>query len=383
MTGSDDATVRTWDLATSRCLFSLTDAKDYVRAQAPSPSSKHVWMVGSSDRKARLYDLRTQKCLFTLDHGYQVDDVLILPGGARAVTIGGAEAKVWDFFAGGRLVSRLGSHAKAVTCGAIDTVGQRLLTGGLDGQVKVHDLTTYETTAALAYGSQILTVAVSPDGQRVGVGMVDGTADVRARKGFADDLPATEPGGGLKERQFEGWGRGFEKEKTKPRGPRPGTMRYYMRGGGESVVDDRDVVVGKQGKSNLKPYDKLLQKFAYGKALDTALETKTTSIVVSVIEELILRSALEGALAGRDQESLVPILSLIRRNIRNPLYTVRLTQLSNVVLDMYGGEFGHGSEADKLLTGILSCVHEERLVCRQLSLMQGAIESIMAAAEIG
>lgn len=409
MSGCDDGVVRAWDLGTSRQLFSLRGSADYVRTQALSPTTKHIWATGSYDRRARVYDLRTRELLFTLNHGYQVDQVLLLPGGSRAVTIGGPEVKIWDFFAGGTCAGTLRNHAKAVTCGALNCTGEKLLTGGLDGLVKVHDISNLELLSSMSFGGQVLSLAVAPQDSRIAVGLLDGTVDIRARKsGVASsaivpgDAAGAKPAGGglisdepvllpqatgaLKERLFDGWGRGFEKPKRKE--ARPGTMRYYLRGQNAKPTDDRDIVVKKRRRTGLKTHDVLLRKFAYGEALDSVLvstwNTKKALVAFSVIEELIARDGLRAALSGRDSASLEPLLSLISSKINEPAHSAMLAHLTDTVLDMYGAMFGQadkGLSIDGLLFKIHQKVRREVALVRHLSSMQGMLEMLQQTVE--
>ena len=68
----------------------------------------------------------------------------------------------------------------------------------------------------------------------------------------------------------------------------------------ESVEDA--VVVGERNRQ-LKPYEKLLQKFNYQKALDSVLRTRNPLAIVAVLEELNFRNGLSIALAGRNESS--------------------------------------------------------------------------------
>lgn len=76
LTGSDDKTARLWDLPTSTTVATLDGHGDYVRAQAPSMASPHLWATGSYDHILRLFDLRKQAPIFSLDHGYPVRSTL-------------------------------------------------------------------------------------------------------------------------------------------------------------------------------------------------------------------------------------------------------------------------------------------------------------------
>lgn len=394
MTGCDDGIVRGWDIATSKLLFTLRGSADYVRTQAPSPVSRHVWATGSYDRRARVYDLRSRKVLFTLDHGSQVDQILLLPGGSRAVTLGGPDVKVWDFFSGGKMVGQLSNHAKAVTCGALSTDGGHILTGGLDGEVKVHDSGSLEMVSSMSFAGQVLSVAVAPQNSRVAVGLIDGTIDVRAQSGKRNPaltLPASnmigddpvfvpQQKGALKERLFDGWGRGFEKEKRKHYNP--GSMRYYLRGASAKPSDNRDVVVTKKKeRKKLKKHDRLLQRFSYGEALDSVMVKKwslqRTKLAVAVIEELIARDGLRLALSNRIPRTLEPILCLLFCRIADPFFSKTLCHVLENVLDLYAGMFGNCSKddgIDGLLAKIKGKVHDEVVTIRQLCSIQGMVD---------
>lgn len=401
MTGCDDGIVRGWDLATAKQLFTLRGSADYVRSQASSPASRHIWAAGSYDGRARIYDLRTRDPVFTIAHGAQVDKIILLPGGARAVTIGGPSVKVWDFFSGGKCVGELECHAKAVTCGAVAENGKKLLTGGLDGMVKVHDMGSLELVSTIPCRGQVLSLAVGPDDSHVAAGLVDGTVDVRGKvsgraaavvkmpdSGYGDE-PTFVPQetGALKERLFEGWGRGFKKTKAKKKTANPGSMRYFMRGQNSKLTDARDVVVKKRRRTGLKEHDVMLRKFAYGRALDSVLvegkwKPRTTRLAVGLIEELIARDGLRTALAGRSADGLVPILRLINSKIGDPEFSVLLCHVTNVVLDLYGGIFGQGERrdaVDALLFKIQQKVKREIVVIRQLCSLQGMLEMIPSA----
>ena len=55
------------------------------------------------------------------------------------------------FASGGQLLHSFSNHQKTVTALAVDGTGSRLLSGGLDGHIKIHDLTTYRISHALKY----------------------------------------------------------------------------------------------------------------------------------------------------------------------------------------------------------------------------------------
>lgn len=82
----------------------------------------------------------------SLSHVVAEQCMVCWSAGGLAVTAGGTSLCVWDTMAGGRLLQRLSQHQKTVTCVALsplagpDTAAApRMLSGSLDGHVKVRD----------------------------------------------------------------------------------------------------------------------------------------------------------------------------------------------------------------------------------------------------
>lgn len=79
-TGSDDRTVRVFDLATEKQLSKFDHVHtDYVRALTPgSATNPHLFLSGSYDRTMKLIDRRmsnNDNILMNFDHGDQVESV--------------------------------------------------------------------------------------------------------------------------------------------------------------------------------------------------------------------------------------------------------------------------------------------------------------------
>ena len=108
------------------------------------------------------------------------------------VSVGGQDACVWDVLGGGKLLKRLRCHQKTImSCHVAPDGGPppvlehgsfaarsgaggratapRLLTGSLDGHVKVHELDDFSVASA-KYPGPVLAVALSPDANALAVG---------------------------------------------------------------------------------------------------------------------------------------------------------------------------------------------------------------------
>jgi len=85
LSGSDDVTVRWWDVTTGAQLLRLDGHADYVRAGAHSPSSLDTWATGGYDHACKLWDVRSGRAVMDLGHGAPIEDLAWFGSGARLV----------------------------------------------------------------------------------------------------------------------------------------------------------------------------------------------------------------------------------------------------------------------------------------------------------
>lgn len=276
LSGGDDVTIRWWDISEGKQVARLDGHSDYVRAAACSPSSEATWLSGAYDHTVKLWDVRAKEAVMEFTHGAPVEDLAFFPSGSIAVTAGGNQLCVWDLV-GGKLLRRLSNHQKTVTSVLVSPMtganggAPRLLSGSLDGHVKVYELDSYKVTHASKYPAPILSMGLSPDCGLLAVGMADGNLSVRKHArpvGTGGDVTLSRA--------------------ARNRGKihlNASSYRYFIRGQNEKAAKS-DYVVARQRKAKLAPYDKLLRRFRYSDALDAALATGRPEVVASVLEEL-------------------------------------------------------------------------------------------------
>ena len=179
ISGSEDGTLRVWDLATGQQIATLQGHAGWVHACAVTPDGRRV-VSGSSDRTLKVWDLATGHEVATLQgHAGWVHACAVTPEGRRVVSGSGDQTlKVWDL-ATGHEVATLHGHAGGVRACAVTPDGRRLVSGSSDKTLKVWDLATGHEVATLqGHAGEVRACAVTPDGRRLVSGSSDKTLKV-------------------------------------------------------------------------------------------------------------------------------------------------------------------------------------------------------------
>ncbi|KAI5077553.1 hypothetical protein GOP47_0007377 [Adiantum capillus-veneris] len=378
LSGSDDTTVRWWDVPTESEVLRLEGHADYVRSGSANPSSGDVWATGSYDHTVNLWDLRTSNVVLKLQHGKPLEDVLFFPSGGLLATAGGNVVKIWDILGGGRLLHALGSHQKTVTSLCITppirvnsndlVTSKRLLTGSLDGHVRVFDISDFKVVHASKYDSPIMSMDLSQSMSTMAVGTSEGKLFIRQKKKVA----AAE---GANKKSISNVI--YEEPKIETV-LRPSNYRYFLRGRSEKATEE-DFYVAQQRRLKLAEYDRHLRKFRYKEALVSSLKTFNPTVVLAVMEELICRRGLISAVSNLDTTSLELLLDFLRRNVTLPQYSRILIPFAHKVLDKCAGDFCLSPSILHQVAILRDKVEDEVRLQESLQSLQGLIQPLIQA----
>jgi WD40 repeat protein/serine/threonine protein kinase len=173
--GSDDGTVKLWDVGSGRVLATLKHENTPLSV-AFSPDGKML-ASGSYDRTVNLWDVAAGHKLATLNgHGGAVNSVAFSSDGKK-VASGSSDhtVKLWDVGARQALAT-LEGHEGAVNSVAFSPDGRRLASGSYDRTVRTWDVGARQTLATLKGHRDIVnSVAFSPDGKKLVSGSNDAT----------------------------------------------------------------------------------------------------------------------------------------------------------------------------------------------------------------
>jgi len=290
-----------------------------------------------------------------------VEAVLPLPGGTTLVGAAGERIAVLDLVAG-RPLHLLRNHQKTVTSIAIASQGSRVLTGALDGHVKVWETASWNVVAGFKYPSPVLSldvVAAGPqkEDRHLCVGMQSGLLSIRTRLTGAVKAAKKE-----KEREMAALVAGKIEEYDKKQGKKRGRGWEKKLRGKDYIGESADIII--DGNDRAKPkrlskWENALRRGEYEVALDIVLaESRDPIAILTLLTALVHRSALRTALSNRNAQTLMPLLKWLSRRITDPRYVRLTTDVAMMVLELYGEHLGQSPEVDREIRKLHGAVRQ-------------------------
>jgi len=137
VSGSDDKSVKIWDVAKKKNLISFMDHLGIVKDVKFHPDGTSV-ASGSDDMKIKLWDLRSKRLLQHYDaHDDSINKISFHPNGKYMLSASNdSTIKIWDIRMG-NLLFTLYSHDGPVTAVNFSACGDYIATGGEDTVVNV------------------------------------------------------------------------------------------------------------------------------------------------------------------------------------------------------------------------------------------------------
>jgi WD40 repeat protein len=176
VSGSEDNTIKLWNLATRQASRTLTGHTDSVRSVSLSLDGQTL-VSGSGDATIKLWDVQTGELSRTLEgHSSPVWSVALDRTGQ--LLISGSEdrtIKLWDIQSG-EFRQTLQGHSGAVYSVALNADGQTVASGSGDQTIKLWNAQTGELLRTLeGHDDTVRAVAFSPDGQQLASASWDNT----------------------------------------------------------------------------------------------------------------------------------------------------------------------------------------------------------------
>lgn len=386
---SDDKSVKLWDIATADLVTAFGEKQssgscevhahsDYIRAGSTHENTQMI-VSGSYDHTVKVWDVRCEPHHAThqFDIGHPVESVIFKD--SLVIASGGKAIFVYDLVAKSVLTKISNVHSKTITC--VTSRDKFLLSGSLDGQLRVYD-NLFKPIACLnrSISNQILNMQVND--KCVAIGFSDGSLSVRKFKSV--DQPHMKP---------------IEPSSTTARVAKR-ARRYFSLsevqlerapGDNEVCVDDveeksADVERIRKDRGPLArrmaSFDYALKKFDHSRALDLALqrEQERPAVIVSLMQELIRRSALQTALAARSDKQLERIVDFVVRHIRDPKFVHVLIDVANALIECYEPYVNRSNLTRTCFTRLERVLTDEVMMMQDMKELAGQISLIISNA---
>lgn len=168
VTGSEDKTLKVWDLPSGKPVHTLRGHENWVSAVAVTPDGRCA-VSGSLDRTLKVWDLVSGRPIHTLrGHKSAVDAVAVTSDGRYAVS-GSLDdtLMVWDLVLG-KAIHTLCGHKDWVTAVAMTSDGRYAVSGSQDKTLKVWDLGSGKIVHTLhGHKEGVYALALTGDGRHV------------------------------------------------------------------------------------------------------------------------------------------------------------------------------------------------------------------------
>ncbi|MEW6494128.1 MAG: tetratricopeptide repeat protein, partial [Cyanobacteriota bacterium] len=176
--GSNDNTIKIWNLATGNPITTLTRHELSVRSVSFSPDGKTL-ASGSNDNTIKVRNLATGKAITLTDHYLSVNSVSFSPDG-KTLASGSNDntIKIWNL-ATSEEITTLTGHYLSVNSVSFSPDGKTLASGSADNTIKIWNLATGNPITTLTgHTSTVNSVSFSPDGKTLASGSGDNTIKV-------------------------------------------------------------------------------------------------------------------------------------------------------------------------------------------------------------
>lgn len=162
-----------WDVQTGRRLHALGGHERALAVIAVSPDGRHA-ATHDFGRRLRVWDARSGRLVQEISKlPYRALDVLFTPTGDRLLTIqantrgGPCTAHLWDVRTG-RQLARFVGHRSVIRSAGFWPNGERLVTGGGDGEIRIWETQTGKYLHVLTgHTAMVVQIEPSRDGSRV------------------------------------------------------------------------------------------------------------------------------------------------------------------------------------------------------------------------
>lgn len=384
----DDKQIKLWDFIEEKILFNFngesSDAHDdYIRASCLIDVGQ-LYCTGSYDHTVKIWDYRQpQQSCYQYNHKQPIEsitnrDLLIIS--ASDTTI-----QVFDVVAGKTLRTLDNVHHKTITC--IHNYGTNLLTASIDGHLKIFDF-NFNVIASFNYTpSQLLSCYYN--GSYLAVGTNNGILSINKISPQSKKSRSKQGGGKIPQKPDNDSGQDNNDDNNDEEMADEFLFNNIPKKKSSIKLDKKNMfivpsnVITNNIHNNYSRQEKqetLLRKFQYSAALNRVLRIyrqNDPDKVVNFMQELIRRSGIKSALAGRNIRDLKRIIRFIIQNITDIRFTRILLDVSLILVNIYLEDIRKIPKKRILFKELNQCINNEIRNLEKMSEISGQLQFLI------
>lgn len=339
---------------------------------------------GSYDQTVKIWDPRAPaSAVMTFKHAAPVEDVLPMPSGTCVLAAADNQISVFDLVAA-KPSNMLKNHQKTVTSLCLASNDTRLVSGGLDGHLKVFETTAWNVVYGSKYTSPILGLSIISSGsgredRHLAVGLQNGNLSIKTRLSAQQKVKEK-----ARQKEMQALIEGNVEELDRKKAKKSKGLEKRFRGQ-DFTGEGADIIIDGRPKTGKKPryWEELLRKGKYAAALDQVLTPEKgwqhLPDVVTLLTALRHRSATRTALSGRDDVSLQPVFKWVCTHITNPRYVNLCVDIGMLILEIYSSHMGESPQIDRLMARLHRAVRLEVERSQQAWQTQGMLGLLISS----
>jgi WD40 repeat protein len=180
ISGSQDGTLKVWDLHSQEETFTLGGHRGSVNAVVVTPDGEYI-ISGSQDGTLKVWDLHSQEEKFTLGgHRGSVNAVAVTRDGIGVISASSDHSlKAWNLRTGEVLHTFIGHCASVEAVTVVYTNNNNwVISGSYNDTLRVWNLETGQEELTLGESDMVWSIAATPNGERIICGSQDGTLTI-------------------------------------------------------------------------------------------------------------------------------------------------------------------------------------------------------------
>lgn len=345
--GSDDTTIKLWDLLRDTELMTAGAHTDYVRSLEPYTAG--TFFSGSYDHSVRLWDPRASFATPIQHSGPSISqavEALCFISDLNVLACAtGDQLLLYDMRKGITIPLHQSScHTKTITSVSYSSEYKTIVTGSLDSRAKMFTLdgVNLHCLCTKRLENPVSAIAMHPLSQEFCVGMTNGDMKVFKVTPGIQDANQRNP-----EEEY------FVKEKR-----------------------SNEVLAAK-----MRVVQHQLKTFNYGKALKSALFSRKSDVIMSTIEELIRRGVLHVALSNQNDRSIAQVIRFAIAHIDIPQFSSTLFSVLEDIFEIYGTSVGNSVFLHRELIIARKRLGQAMETLTRMEKLQGIMEFIVSGSE--